>query len=68
MNIWASIGQNFAKILLVLFLVSGIFWVLDKVFFAKPKKARQEIVFENAGAYTYSTNLFGLQKLPIKIV
>jgi len=39
-----------------------------KVFFAKPKKVGQKIIFENAGAYTYSTNLFGLQKLPIKII
>ncbi len=39
-----------------------------KVFFSKPKKIGQKIIFENAGAYTYSTNLFGLQKLPIKII
>lgn len=39
-----------------------------KVFFAKPKKVGQKIIFENAGAYTYSTNLFGLKKLPIKYI
>jgi ornithine decarboxylase len=39
-----------------------------KVFFAKPKKAGQKIIFGNAGAYTYSTNLFGLKKLPIKYI
>ena len=39
-----------------------------KVFFDKEKKVGQKIIFENAGAYTYSTNLFGLQKLPVKII
>lgn len=35
MNIWASLGQNFAKILLLLFVLTGFFWVVDKCFFAK---------------------------------
>lgn len=39
-----------------------------KVFFDKEKKVGQKIIFENAGAYTYSTNLFGLQKLRVKII
>jgi signal peptidase I len=39
MNIWANIGQNFAKILLILFIVTGVFWVLDKLFFAKQRAA-----------------------------
>ncbi len=36
---WASIGQHFAKILLILFIVCGIFWVLDKWIFAKQRAA-----------------------------
>jgi ornithine decarboxylase len=39
-----------------------------KVFFEKQKKVGEKIIFENAGAYNYSTNLFGLKKLPIKII
>jgi len=39
MSIWASIGQHFSKILLVLFLLTGIFWTLDKLFFAKQRAA-----------------------------
>ena len=39
MSYWAIIGQQFAKILLGLFVVCGIFWVLDKLFFAKQRRA-----------------------------
>ena len=38
MNLWAAIGQNFAKILLCLFLMTGVFWVLDKLFFSKKRQ------------------------------
>ena len=39
MSVWAMIGQQFAKILLGLFILCGIFWVLDKMYFAKQRKA-----------------------------
>jgi len=39
MSYWAIIGQQFAKILLGLFIICGIFWVLDKLFFAKQRLA-----------------------------
>ena len=38
MHLWAAIGQNFAKILLFLFLMTGVFWVLDKIFFSKKRQ------------------------------
>ena len=39
MSIWAAIGQHFAKILLVLFFVTGILWLFDKYYFAKQRQA-----------------------------
>jgi signal peptidase I len=39
MSIWAMIGQQFAKILLMLFVVFGILWVLEKLVFSKQRKA-----------------------------
>jgi len=39
MSYWAIIGQQFAKILLGLFVLCGIFWVLDKLYFAKQRQA-----------------------------
>jgi signal peptidase I len=39
MSYWGLIGQQFAKILLVLFVVFGILWVLDKLVFAKQRLA-----------------------------
>lgn len=39
-----------------------------KVFFAKKPKVGDKIIFENAGAYTYATNLFGLTPLKVKVV
>ncbi len=39
-----------------------------KVFFAKEPKVGNKIVFENAGAYTYATNLFGLTPLKVKVI
>jgi len=39
MSYWAIIGQQFAKILLGLFIVCGIFWILDKLYFAKQRQA-----------------------------
>jgi signal peptidase I len=39
MSYWALIGQQFAKILLVLFVVCGVMWVLDKRIFAKQRAA-----------------------------
>ena len=38
MSYWAIIGQQFAKILLGLFIICGIFWVLDKLYFAKQRQ------------------------------
>jgi signal peptidase I len=39
MSYWALIGQQFAKILLVLFVVCGVMWALDKLIFAKQRLA-----------------------------
>ncbi len=39
MSTWALIGQQFAKILLILFIVTGIMWVIDKKYFAKQRQA-----------------------------
>jgi len=39
MSIWALIGQQFAKILLALFVVFGILWTLDKLVLSKQRKA-----------------------------
>lgn len=39
MSYWALIGQQFAKILLGLLILCGIFWVLDKLYFAKKRQA-----------------------------
>jgi signal peptidase I len=38
MSIWAAIGQHFAKILLILFFLTGIFWLLEKFYFAKQRQ------------------------------
>ena len=38
MSIWALIGQQFAKILLGLFVVFGVLWAIDKLFLSKKRK------------------------------
>lgn len=38
MSIWALIGQQFAKILLALFVIFGILWTLDKLVLSKQRK------------------------------
>lgn len=43
MSIWATIGQQFAKILLGLFILFGILWVLDKLVLSK-KRASQGVL------------------------
>jgi signal peptidase I len=39
MSYWSFIAQQFPKILLILFLVCGAIWILDKLFFAKQRTA-----------------------------